>query len=427
MLKNLFFIFCFSQITFSQEVYNNCISALELCPNQSYVVRNFNSNKTLCNGCEDDFSSLLCFPARNTIWLKFQTNNIGGDISFLISSIAYVSKPNQSTGLQASILEATNPCFASTYSQVGTCVTDGNLSMTLTASNLSPSKFYYIVISGDLNGTSAVPAEAEMKVTITGSAVDRVIPSLILDPIKPMYCFKAKSIFSAQLLNCKDSSLFEWFINDVLVAKTDSVYVQFSELNKGDVLKVKNTCFSSCPVQLESSSTPINVFKIDVYAGLDTLINEGTSALLKGVCSSSIFNWTPANLISKNELITSVSPMQSTRYFLTGKQYDCSFSDEVTVFVKPKNPIPPNTFSPNNDGINDVWDIPFLVDFPNNNVLIYNRWGNIVFEMNGYSYLKSWNGLRNGIPVDEGSYYYHIDLRDPFIDSPITGVLTVIR
>jgi len=190
---------------------------------------------------------------------------------------------------------------------------------------------------------------------------------------------------------------------------------------------VKNTCFSSCPVQLESSSTPINVFKIDVDAGLDTLINEGTSALLKGVCSSSIFNWTPANLISKNELTTSVSPMQSTRYFLTGKQYDCSFSDEVTVFVKPKNPIPPNTFSPNNDGINDVWDIPFLVDFPNNNVLIYNRWGNIVFEMNGYSYLKSWNGLRNGMPVDEGSYYYHIDLRDPFIDSPITGVLTVIR
>ena len=74
-----------------------------------------------------------------------------------------------------------------------------------------------------------------------------------------------------------------------------------------------------------------------------------------------------------------------------------------------------NEFSPNGDGINDVFNIDCIETFPNNKLEIYNRWGNIVFETNGYR--NDWSGISNGrallsggdeLPV--GTYYYVIDL-----------------
>ena len=49
---NVFFVF-------SQESYNNCNQAIDLCPNQILSANNINANKTLCTDCEDDFSSKI--------------------------------------------------------------------------------------------------------------------------------------------------------------------------------------------------------------------------------------------------------------------------------------------------------------------------------------------------------------------------------
>ena len=76
-----------------------------------------------------------------------------------------------------------------------------------------------------------------------------------------------------------------------------------------------------------------------------------------------------------------------------------------------------NEFSPNNDGNNEVFYIDCITRYPNNTLTIYNRWGNIVFEMVGYD--NTWDGTSNGratlyteekLPV--GTYYYILDLGD---------------
>ena len=82
----------------------------------------------------------------------------------------------------------------------------------------------------------------------------------------------------------------------------------------------------------------------------------------------------------------------------------------------------------------DSWDIPFLVDFPNNIVKVFNRWGNLVFEEKGYNY--GWEGTTNmtdstgkqfdNVYLPEGTYFYIIDLAEDKFD-PLTGYMQIKR
>lgn len=82
-----------------------------------------------------------------------------------------------------------------------------------------------------------------------------------------------------------------------------------------------------------------------------------------------------------------------------------------------------NAFSPNGDGINDRWDLPFLDNFPNCRIKIFDRYGRIVFTSTGYA--NPWDGTTNGRAATVGTYYYVIDLRNG--EKPISGYVVLLR
>ena len=95
----------------------------------------------------------------------------------------------------------------------------------------------------------------------------------------------------------------------------------------------------------------------------------------------------------------------------------------LTVHPIPQTLVIPNTFTPNGDGINDIWNINALVDYPRCTVNIYSRYGNLVFRSVGYA--KAFDGNYNGKPLPMGTYYYIIN---PDIGRPaLTGQLTILR
>jgi gliding motility-associated-like protein len=70
----------------------------------------------------------------------------------------------------------------------------------------------------------------------------------------------------------------------------------------------------------------------------------------------------------------------------------------------------PNSFTPDDDGVNDTWK-PVFVYVKKLEVLIFNRWGEIVFKTNDLA--PSWEGnSMQGIPVQDGTYSYRIIGRD---------------
>ena len=80
-------------------------------------------------------------------------------------------------------------------------------------------------------------------------------------------------------------------------------------------------------------------------------------------------------------------------------------------------------FSPNGDGVNDVFLVEGLDDYPGARLLVFNRWGNSVFE--AVDYASDWEGRFDGRDLPDGVYFYLLEL--PGRSSPVTGYLALYR
>ena len=66
----------------------------------------------------------------------------------------------------------------------------------------------------------------------------------------------------------------------------------------------------------------------------------------------------------------------------------------------------PNGFSPNGDGSNDMMVFPCNDRYPNSSLQIFNRWGDVIWQVTG-GYKNDWNGVnQSGTPVPDGTYYF---------------------
>nr|WP_319400952.1 Ig-like domain-containing protein [uncultured Carboxylicivirga sp.] len=85
-------------------------------------------------------------------------------------------------------------------------------------------------------------------------------------------------------------------------------------------------------------------------------------------------------------------------------------------------------FSPNNDGDNDTYNIPWLYQFNQVSIEVFNRWGNVVYKQGRYQ--NNWNGESNvgfsiGKDLPVGTYYYIIKVHD--INKTLTGYIYLNR
>ncbi|MFO0469035.1 MAG: gliding motility-associated C-terminal domain-containing protein, partial [Bacteroidota bacterium] len=103
----------------------------------------------------------------------------------------------------------------------------------------------------------------------------------------------------------------------------------------------------------------------------------------------------------------------------------------VTIAFDPEAPLPiiPNTITPNDDGKNDALAFEILdefpADYPDAELIVFNRWGDIVFTQRPYK--NEWRGVNSmNQPLPDGTYYYILRLNVP--NGKIEkGDVTIIR
>ncbi|MGH2553968.1 MAG: PKD domain-containing protein [Chitinophagaceae bacterium] len=168
-----------------------------------------------------------------------------------------------------------------------------------------------------------------------------------------------------------------------------------------------------------------------ITAGPDKLIKLGSSTTLDAAIANAgnyDFLWTPSVFLNAITVLNPVStPDRLITYSIlaTDKTTYCSASDQVVV-----NPVSdlyiPSAFTPNNDGKNDVWEIPGMALYPEGLVSVYNRWGEKIFETKNYV-SNPWNGKYKGLLQPHGVYIYIIQLKADKKNEVIKGMVTLIR
>nr|WP_293844308.1 gliding motility-associated C-terminal domain-containing protein [uncultured Arsenicibacter sp.] len=136
------------------------------------------------------------------------------------------------------------------------------------------------------------------------------------------------------------------------------------------------------------------------------------------------YQWTPSLYLNNPAIGNAIStPSVPVTYSLTvTDSLGCMASDTVRLELI-QGFYAPTAFTPNNDRINDVWILTGISDYPDIQVSIFNRWGELVFHSKGYA--QPFDGNYAGEPLPMGIYSYLIRFKPT--EQPRRGTLTLLR
>lgn len=104
----------------------------------------------------------------------------------------------------------------------------------------------------------------------------------------------------------------------------------------------------------------------------------------------------------------------------------CNDTSTATISIKNDLFFAPNSFTPNNDGINDLWGFVGLPIPEKYNLIIANRWGEIVFSSTDE--MELWDGTHKGELVPSGIYIWKLSLRNSQkTNTQHSGHITVLK
>jgi gliding motility-associated-like protein len=167
---------------------------------------------------------------------------------------------------------------------------------------------------------------------------------------------------------------------------------------------------------------------VHAFAGNDTIAGMGMPLQLSGSGGVS-YLWSPAHFLNNSTLQNPVTVLQNdTRFYLTvTDKYGCTGTSSVFVKVfKGPTFYVPNAFTPNGDGLNDVFKaiapgIKQVYYFQ-----VFNRWGQLMF--NTQNITNGWDGTFKGVLQPAAVYVWVIkgvDLAGKFVE--LKGSVTLIR
>lgn len=132
------------------------------------------------------------------------------------------------------------------------------------------------------------------------------------------------------------------------------------------------------------------------------------------------YTWSNGENTSVNE------ELSNQWYYLTVSDVlGCEGSDSVFITKNTVGCVDPvSAFSPNGDNYNDTWFIENMYLYPNMEMQIFNRWGNLIHKQEGL--YEPWNGKVNAVEAPSDIYYYILNLNTPDRE-PLTGNITIVR
>lgn len=193
-----------------------------------------------------------------------------------------------------------------------------------------------------------------------------------------------------------------------------------SELLENLIVTINNDtiCINEASANINIYNSDAISLSLDAYAP-NIAICKDEEATITAYASGGDGGFTYLWSNGGTDNVISVSP-DSTKQYYVDVIDSCgnrTATDTVTVYVVCDMDIP-NVFTPNGDGLNDLFYIENLYMHPNSDLKIYSRWGRLVYESSNYD--NSWDGGK----VSGGTYYYILDAPEITITKVGVGTYT---
>lgn len=274
----------------------------------------------------------------------------------------------------------------------------GNASVSASPANTTT----YVVTVTDANGCSG------------GDSVDiKVIPPF------PLQVKEEEAICSGQsvVLVASGAATYQW-INNTTGLNNTAIPNPAATPSATTTYTVTGTDADKCFTDTAEVKVVVNKLPV-ADAGVGSVILTGTSYQLRPSASSDVVKWSwspPGSLSCSDCMFPIASPLVPQVYALmVTNAAGCTASDTVSVrlFCSESRIYIPNTFTPNGDGVNDMFLISGDGISTVHYLRIYNRWGSLVFERKDFQpgdKSSAWNGRYKGGLVPQGSYVYFTEM-----------------
>ncbi|WP_214070328.1 gliding motility-associated C-terminal domain-containing protein [Mucilaginibacter sp. dw_454] len=352
----------------------------------------------------------------------FTTNSITMHVADAITAVTITSDVNNVCESTPIIFTADQTSAAS-YQWLKNNVTVGTNSPTYMANDFNDGDVVSCTLTSNSTCTTPVPSNS---VTVH---IIKPVKSVVVSASETTIC-KGSPVTFSTIVDQTTGITYQWMLNGQPVAAATTDTLVTSNLNNNDAVTCTVTSTAGCNPPV--TPNPIIIMVEDLpqitLPATNYQINQGESVniVASAIGNGLTYKWSPATGLDKIDIASpTASPLNTTQYtLLVTTLAGCTLtSASVTVKVIIKELKVPNSFTPNNDGVNDTWEIPGLENDATAKVQVYNRYGSMVYSSLGYN--TPWSGNYKGKPLPVGVYYYTIRLTNN--TQKLTGFVTIIR
>ncbi len=193
-----------------------------------------------------------------------------------------------------------------------------------------------------------------------------------------------------------------------------------------------NGCTATAQKIVSAKTVPSLVVTSSVNGGVVSPvglqpIRVAVGAIVQLVASGAdSYIWTPSDGLTSATIANPVATINADIVYTVNGTLTagCSAQQAVSFVIDASagDWLPPNVFSPNGDGNNDLWVIPSIASYSDCTISIFNKQGSKVFEQKGYT--NNWDGTYEGQELPQGTYYYVLTCPS---GKPVTGNILVAR
>jgi len=218
--------------------------------------------------------------------------------------------------------------------------------------------------------------------------------------------------FTVDTITAGSISNYMWVVNGDTVTSLSSVSTS-TDWSQVYLIAVSDTCGLDTIV-----SNTLQIINVELSANYNVIITECNQPvadieILEITGGEAPYTWdlvTTEGSIGQQDLYKDI-PVSSYPLLITDANgcTDTSWINMTVLECPPPNPT--EIITPNDDGYNDTWVIRNIDFYPNNEVFIYDRWGQRVYHKKGYTNADGWDVKYIGTDMPVSTYYYIVKVK----------------